>query len=98
MRSSFFASIIVATAVANHDGAYMAALPLDTHGYALNVWAVTGKLNFESQNIDTWFFGLELTTPLGEEVTSPSAKAKDLGTSASRTYVGTNGNVYQTYA
>jgi len=85
---SFIASLFAASVLANHEAQELNAIPADTNGYALSVWAVTGKLNFESQNIDNWYFGLELTTPKGDAVTSPSAKAKDLGTSAAETYVG----------
>jgi len=97
---AFIASLFAAAAFANHEAQEMAAIGLSSAGYALNVWAVTGKLDFESQNIDTWYFGAELTTPVGSNrVLSSSASAKDLGADSSDayTYVGNNGEVYQTY-
>ena len=62
---AFITSLFAAAALANHEGQEMTALGVSTAGYGLDLWAVTGKLNFESQNIDTWYFGAELTTPVG---------------------------------
>lgn len=78
----------------------MTAISVAASGYGLDLWAVTGKLNFDSQNIDTWYFGAELTTPIGSLVLGSNATAKDLsGTdkSSAYDYVGSDGEVYQTF-
>eukprot|EP00351_Strombidinopsis_sp_SopsisLIS2011_P005903 CAMPEP_0116877700 /NCGR_PEP_ID=MMETSP0463-20121206/9446_1 /TAXON_ID=181622 /ORGANISM="Strombidinopsis sp, Strain SopsisLIS2011" /LENGTH=146 /DNA_ID=CAMNT_0004525175 /DNA_START=108 /DNA_END=548 /DNA_ORIENTATION=- len=66
-------------------------------GYALDLWAVTGKSSVDSDSIDTWFFGLELQTPKGNGVNSPDADDDELNTTAGFTYVGHQGEVYFTY-
>eukprot|EP00351_Strombidinopsis_sp_SopsisLIS2011_P005819 CAMPEP_0116876928 /NCGR_PEP_ID=MMETSP0463-20121206/8781_1 /TAXON_ID=181622 /ORGANISM="Strombidinopsis sp, Strain SopsisLIS2011" /LENGTH=139 /DNA_ID=CAMNT_0004523845 /DNA_START=66 /DNA_END=485 /DNA_ORIENTATION=+ len=81
-----------------HDAQEAVAVPLNTDGYALEMWAVTGKASRESQDIDTWFVGLELTTPKGQSVVSSDADADDLGTEDSLTYVGMDGGVMFTFA
>lgn len=97
---AFIASLFATAAFANHEAQEMAVLTTGNSGYGLDVWAVTGKRDFESQNIDTWFFGLELTTPVGTQVYGASATAKELGKedkSDAYDFVGNNGEVYQTY-
>lgn len=97
---AFIASLFAAAAFANHEGQEISAIGVGSNKYGLDVWAVTGKLDFESQNIDTWYFGAELTTPIGTEVLSADVTDSDLSkedTSSSMIRVGVDGNVYQTY-
>ena len=98
MRSVFASSLLFVSAFAMHDAQEKVAVPMNTAGYSLEAWAVTGKNTLDSQNIDTWFFGLELTTPMGRSVNSSDASSEEIGTDDGLTYVGSNGEVLFTYA
>lgn len=98
---AFTASLVAAIATANHNAQEMTALGVSSSGFGLDVWAVTGaSTSGQDAQIDTWFFGFELTTPVGTQVKSADASAKDLAADDkdAYTYVGNDGEIYMMYA